>query len=158
MIKIGDILSVKYLGFTHYGICAGSNSMIHNSRKGGQVEEINFKKFADGREVTVSSIKSDDPYFSVFLARQYIGQKYNLFSENCEHFVRKISGKKESFQVQKYVIVALGALAFFKSDNKTVKMLGVAIVATALLADSETNPVQNALTAISLVGVGALFD
>lgn len=96
MIKIGDILSVKYLGFTHHGIYVGFNSMIHNSRKGGQV--------------------------------------------------------------QKYVIVALGALAFFKSDNKTVKMLGAAIVATALLADSGTSPVQNALTTISLVGVGALFD
>jgi hypothetical protein len=157
LIQIGDILKVQYLGFTHYGIYAGFNSMIHNSRKGGQVEEIDFQEFADGREVAISSIKSDDPYFSVFLARQYIGQKYNLLSENCEHFVRKISGKKESVQVQKYVIACLGALALLKSNNKAIKILGATVMATALLTDSETSPMANVLTATGLIGAGYLL-
>lgn len=156
MIQIGDILKVQYLGFTHYGIYAGFNSMIHNSRKGGQVEEIDFQEFADGREVAISSIKSNDPYLSVFLARQYIGQKYNLLSENCEHFVRKITGKKQSVQVQKYIIAGLGAWALLKSNNKAVKMLGATVIAAVLSTDSETSPMTNVLTATTLVG-GAML-
>lgn len=150
-------MKAQHLGFTHYGIYTGFNSVIHNSKQGGQVEEIDFQKFADRRVVTASSIKSNDSYFSVFLARQYIGQKYNLFSENCEHFVRKVTGnKKESVQVQKNIIFCLGALAFLKSDNKTVKALGFTAIVATLLTDSETSPIENVLTTTSLVG-GAML-
>lgn len=155
-MQIGDILKVQYFGFTHYGIYTEFGTVIHNSRKGGQVEEVNFYEFANGRDVEKSSITSHDPCLAVFRARQYLGQKYNVLRENCEHLVRKVTGKKQSVQVQKYIIAGLGAWLLLKSDNKKVKMLGATAVATALLTDPETSPIENVLTTTGLVG-GAML-
>jgi hypothetical protein len=156
LIQIGDILKVQYLGFVHYGIYTEFGTVIHNSRKGGEVQEVEFYEFDNGREVQKSSITSKDPYLSVFIARQYLGQKYNLLRENCEHFVRKITGKKQSVQVQKYIIATLGALALWKSNDKRVRMLGATALATAFFTDSETSPIENVLTTTGLVG-GAML-
>ena len=109
MYNLGDVLKVQYLGFRHYGIYAGDGTVIHNSKKFKKVEEISIEDFSDGKQLSISSnIKTDNPELAVQTAKKYVGVPYQLFTENCEHFVRlSCSLVKESTQIQKYSIVAL---------------------------------------------------
>ena len=125
MYSLGDVLSIQYTGFKHYGIYAGNGLVIHNSKKFKKVDEISIDEFSDGKTVTFSSIKASSPSLAVQTARKYLGLPYNLFGENCEHFVRTSCGLvKESTQVQKYLISALGTGALLKSDSSIIKAAG----------------------------------
>jgi len=80
-----------------------------------------------------------------------------LFSENCEHFVRTTCGLvKESTQLQKYLISALGAGALLKSDNTIVQAAGGAAAVAALLTPSEKSPVKNAAV-LAALAAGVAF-
>lgn len=145
MYRLGDVLSVQYLGFKHYGIYAGDGSVVHNSKNFFKVEEISLEKFKDSKEVILSSIKALNPELAVQTAKKFQGIPYNLFSENCEHFVRVACGlEKESTQVQKYLITALGTGVLLKSDNVVIKAAGGVAAIVALLTPSEKSPVKNA--------------
>ncbi|MGI9306417.1 MAG: lecithin retinol acyltransferase family protein [Gammaproteobacteria bacterium] len=151
--SIGDVLVVKFPGFMHYGVYVGANSVIHNSKELRKVVKTTIKKFSGGRDVLVSSkIKPQNRDMALQLARQYLGVPYQLFSENCEHFVRVICGmKKESKQVQKYLTTALGVGIALKADSKALKMAGGAAALIAMLTPEEDNPARNALIAGCLV-------
>ncbi|EPI8560807.1 lecithin retinol acyltransferase family protein [Vibrio fluvialis] len=152
MYQLGQVLKIQYTGFNHYGIFVGNDMVIHNSKKFHRVEEIDLKSFADNKTIQVSSIKPENPYLAVQTARKYLGLPYNLFSENCEHFVRTACGLvKESTQVQKYLISALGVGALLKSDNTVVKAAGGAAALAAMLTPTETSPVKNSAVAACLV-------
>ena len=152
MYKLGDVLLIQYFGFKHYGIYAGNGTVVHNSKKFLKVEEISLEKFTDGKELILSNIKSSNPDLAVQTAKKYLGISYNLFSENCEHFVRVACGlEKESAQVQKYLISALGVGALLKSDNIIVQAAGGAAAIGALLTPSEESPVKNSAVLACLV-------
>lgn len=154
MYKLGDVLSIQYTGFKHYGIFIGNNTIVHNSKKFLKIEEISLTDFLDGKEATLSSIKSTNPVLSAQTAKKFLGVPYNLFSENCEHFVRVACGlEKESTQVQKYLISALGVGALLKSDNAIVQAAGTGAAIGALLTPSEQSPVKNSV-AMACVGAG----
>ena len=157
MYKLGDVLSIQYLGFKHYGIYAGNDTVVHNSKKIFKVEEISLEKFKDGKEVILSSIKSLNPELAIQTAKKFLGVPYNLFSENCEHFVRVACGlEKESTQVQKYLISALGTGALLKSDNVIIQAAGGAAAIGALLTPSEKSPVKNAAV-LACLAAGVAF-
>lgn len=152
MYEIGQILKIRYTGFKHYGIYIGEGMVIHNSKKFHRVEEISIEEFADGRMVGLSRIVASDPTLAVQTAKKYLGLPYNLFAENCEHFVRMACGLvKESTQVQKYLISALGVGALLKSDNVVIQSAGGAAAIAAMLTPSEKSPVGNAAIAACLV-------
>ncbi|MFA0016621.1 lecithin retinol acyltransferase family protein [Vibrio lentus] len=92
MYELGQILKIQYIGFKHYGIYIGNNTVIHNSKTFHRVEEIDLEAFADNRTVQKSSIKAENPALAVQAARKYLGIPYSLFSENYEHFVRTACG------------------------------------------------------------------
>lgn len=145
MYNLGDVLSIQYIGFKHYGIYAGDGRVIHNSKQVKRVEDVSLEEFTDNRQIQLSNIRSENPALSVQEAKKYLGLPYGLFSENCEHFVRTTCGLvKESTQVQKYLITALGTGALLKSDNNIIKAAGGAAAAAALLTPSEQSPVRNA--------------
>ncbi|MFT5721198.1 MAG: hypothetical protein ACI9W6_001511 [Motiliproteus sp.] len=145
MYQLGDVLYIQYTAFKHYGIFVGGNKVIHNSKKFLKVEEISLEDFSDGKSVTLSTIKSKNPNIAIQTAKKYLGIPYSLFSENCEHFVRTSCGLiKESTQVQKYLITALGTGALLKSDNSVIQAAGGAAAVAALLTPSEQSPVKNA--------------
>jgi hypothetical protein len=91
----GAHLIVPWLGFTHHGICAGSDRVVHYGallhdifRR--PVEEVSLAEFAEGRPVFV--VEHDELCFraeeAVSRARSRLGEnRYRLFSNNCEHFV-----------------------------------------------------------------------
>nr|VFK27393.1 MAG: Lecithin retinol acyltransferase [Candidatus Kentron sp. MB]VFK30287.1 MAG: Lecithin retinol acyltransferase [Candidatus Kentron sp. MB]VFK74290.1 MAG: Lecithin retinol acyltransferase [Candidatus Kentron sp. MB] len=146
MFDYGDIISVQYPSFTHYGIYTGDNQVIHNSKKLGRVWETTFDEFSDNHRVILSPIKPDDPRLAVERAKRYLGQPYRLFSNNCEHFVRTVSGLvKESPQIQKYSTLALGGSAFLMADNPMVKGAGAGAAIGALLSSSEKSPIGSSL-------------
>ncbi len=151
MYELGQVLKIQYTGFKHYGIYAGNNTVIHNSKKYHRVEEIDLNSFADNKPIQVSSIKAENPVLAVQTAKKYLGVPYNLFSDNCEHFVRTACGLvKESTQVQKYLISAIGVGALLKSDNPVVQATGGAAALAALLTPTEKSPVKNVTIAACL--------
>lgn len=109
------------------------------------------------KEPKLSSIKSNNPQLSIQKAKKYLGVPYGLFSENCEHFVRVICGlEKESTQVQKYLITALGTGVLLKSDNSIVQAAGGAAAVGALLTSSEKSPVKNSAV-LACLAAGITF-
>lgn len=151
MYQQGQVLKIQYTGFKHYGIYVGNNMVIHNSKKIHSVEEIALEAFSDNRNVQLSSIKAEKPELAIQTARKYLGLPYNLFAENCEHFVRTSCGLvKESTQVQKYLISAIGVGALLKSDNAVVQSAGGAAALAAMLTPTEQSPVKNVAIATCL--------
>ncbi|ELT6289791.1 lecithin retinol acyltransferase family protein [Vibrio cholerae] len=151
MYELGQVLKIQYTGFKHYGIYVGNNMVIHNSKKYHRVEETDLTSFADNRNIEKSSIKAENPALAVQTARKYLGIPYSLFSENCEHFVRTACGLvKESTQVQKYLISAVGIGALLKSDNTVVQAAGGAAAVAAMLTPTEQSPVKNVVVAACL--------
>ncbi|KZN47682.1 lecithin retinol acyltransferase family protein [Pseudoalteromonas luteoviolacea] len=152
MYSVGDVLSIQYTGFKHYGLYIGNDMVIHNSKTFKSVMEISLEEFSDGKSINVSSIKADNKSIAIQTAKKYLGLPYNLFAENCEHFVRTCCGLvKESTQVQKYLISALGTGALLKSENAVVQAAGGAAAIAAMLTPSESSPVKNALILSCLV-------
>jgi hypothetical protein len=152
MYNLGDVLLIQYDTFKHYGIYIGNDTIIHNSKKFFKVEEISLHDFKDGKEPKISSIKSSSPELAVQRAKKFLGIPYSLLSENCEHFVRVVCGlEKESTQLQKYFISALGVGALLKSDNTIIKAAGSAAAIGALLTPSEKSPVKTSAALACLV-------
>jgi len=77
----GTLLSVRFMGgLQHVGLATGYGTVIHSSARFGQVD------------LTGSEI--------VARARGKIGQRYGVFTRNCEHFVNwVITGKPKSGQL-----------------------------------------------------------
>jgi len=88
-------------GIKHYGICTGYGTVIHTSRRFGRVEESDFQTFCHGRRAKVVPHRSPvDGSTLVARARSRKGQRYNVLSNNCEHFVTwVVEGKGRSAQL-----------------------------------------------------------
>ena len=99
----GTLLQVTVFGvIKHVGIATGYGTIIHASRRFGRVRETDMASFlANGRAVII-------PYHHATLsgseivarARSKKGQRYNVFFNNCEHFVSWVlTGQKRSRQL-----------------------------------------------------------
>ena len=156
MYAAGTVLKLDFGTFFHYGIADGLGYVIHNSKRRLQVTRETYDEFADGREIQVSDITSQNPHHAVILAQRYIGMPYNLIKSNCEHFARLCHGlEKESTQIQQYLLAALGAGVALKSDNSVLQAVGGTIALTSLLTPTEESPFKNALVA-SLIVAGLM--
>lgn len=160
MYNPGDILSIQYGGFKHYGIFIGDDTVIHNSKQSKKVEQISIDGFADNKTINISDlIKADNSIEAIEKATSYLGMSYNLFSENCEHFVRTACGLiKESTQIQKYAIVAIGGGMLFNSDNPVIRTVGAVTAIAATLTPSEKSPMKNVFGLALLVGALSLLE
>lgn len=112
----GDIIAIKRWGglYEHYGVYIGDGRVIHFSAKEGDfggeitVHEASFDDFVrnDLFYYKVEFGKRDGRLYSpeetVVRAKEMIGnnKKYNLITNNCEHFARWCkTGKRTSTQV-----------------------------------------------------------
>lgn len=98
----GTILQVRVHNVVdHVGIATGYGTVIHASRRYGQVSETSLVQFSQGRRVsTISYHMHMSGSEIVARARGRIGQRYGVLTRNCEHFVSwAISGRSHSRQL-----------------------------------------------------------
>ncbi|MEE9347414.1 MAG: lecithin retinol acyltransferase family protein [Robiginitomaculum sp.] len=98
----GTLLMIEVYGVVkHYGLATGYGTVIHASRRFGRVEESDFHVFCHGRApraMPYSSAVSGSEI--VARARSRKGQRYNVLSRNCEHFITWVlEGKGRSKQL-----------------------------------------------------------
>ncbi len=111
--KLGTVIFVAIGPIKHYGIISEINGLdeilvISNSKARGNVIEEPLGEFSLGRQAIVDGYPSNcDPRDVVARARSQLGKKYDLFSDNCEHFVRWTHRlKPESPQLQFVSVLA----------------------------------------------------
>lgn len=111
-IKAGDHLITERLGYTHHGIYLGRNKVIHysglaNGLRAGPVEITDLGTFSQGKRTYIShhSNRVFSHRQTVKRARSRLSEdKYNLLSNNCEHFINWcIYGKASSPQVTRVI-------------------------------------------------------
>jgi hypothetical protein len=117
----GAWVEVDCGAYRHVGIvsdrldASGWPCVISCSRRAGRVIEEPWLAFSGGRAVRLLGLHGSlHPMRVVANARAGIGQAYDLFIWNCEHFVRWASGlPPESPQVQGYLILGTVGTALF---------------------------------------------
>ncbi len=153
----GTTLAVRCNGiYKHFGIATGDGNVIHNSKEEGVIKspELEFSK--GGKVEEYSKITSENPESACEKAEDSIGELYNLFSANCEHFVNYVHGRgKRSPQIERAVIAAGGGWAMVdESVPSEIKMIAGAATAGSLI-DSE-DPVGGAVKG-ALIGGGVIL-
>lgn len=103
--------------YSHHGIYCGNildkqNIVIHFD-KGQQITSISYEEFSKGREIHVRQYPKgtcDNPGVVVYRAMNKLNKAgYNLFNNNCEHFVHWCkTGKKSSKQINNVAGPAAG--------------------------------------------------
>ncbi len=117
----GTVLKIYCGTFFHYGIVDYFGRVIHNSKKNKNVVVETLSKFCEGKKPSISKITSENTALAIEKATKSIGAKYDLFSANCEHFVRFCHGKKiKSHQIQIAVIagVCIVSVVIYKKMQK----------------------------------------
>ena len=146
----GDVVAVSCetgIRYDHLGISDGNGRVIHNSKARSRVVEESEKEFSGGLPIRVyHEITSDDKIAAYDRARSRVGQAYDLFSDNCEHFVRWAHGLvKESRQLQKYTCIAAGGLAVTKSKNPLMQAAGAGGLIGAAITPEGEDPTSYAV-------------
>jgi hypothetical protein len=122
---LGSHLTTSRRGYTHHGVYAGRDRVIHYAGLSGfgqcgPVEQVSLLRFAGGRDVRVvqDSRSSYMPQEILRRARSRLGENdYRLMTNNCEHFCNWCrSGVSHSAQVQRLPFRLLGALVSFVTD------------------------------------------
>jgi len=91
--NIGDNLSILNGFYRHHGLYIGNNTVINASKKYGVVLIQTLKDFSEGKIISNHGKKSSEPtHIVINRATALLGQKYDLFSNNCEHFISEVSG------------------------------------------------------------------
>ena len=111
----GDHIMVDYGSFQHHGIYLGNRLVIHNSMKAGGVCPTTLPEFRDGRTahlILYSSSRCDPADKVMRRALSCLGNPYDLWSDNCEHFaVWCKTGRRESEQAASGAPVASACVA-----------------------------------------------
>lgn len=146
----GDVCRIDRVLYSHYFVASGNGLAIHNSKRMGCVVEETIADIAGGGLIErVPYISSTDRVAALRRMRSAIGEPYNLFSSNCEHFVRWVHGLDvQSYQVQKYTIAAASAAMAIKSQSVPLKIVAIAASAGALISQDDKSP----LTPVLILG------
>ena len=117
--QAGEVLSIQMNGYRHYGLSDGNGMIIDASKKYGKVVLQTINSFAEGREIERHGIwAKHSPMDAVANAYNKLGDDYKLFADNCEHFVRGVSGLvKESPQIQMGIAAMIIAALFWVANK-----------------------------------------
>ena len=109
----GKVIGVRVGPIIHVGIVSdklyfGEPMVISNSNRAGGVAEEPLGVFQGPYKLIPMGQPAEAPREQVLArARKKIGTTWNLFSWNCEHFIRHAYGvKPESSQLQNAFVVA----------------------------------------------------
>lgn len=101
---VGAPVDVGGVEVVHVGLVTGALDwrtgdamVISASKKHGRVVEEPMHDFSGGREVAAQGHLQSvvPPWEAIHRARSDLGQNWNLFGNNCEHFVRRWIGLPE---------------------------------------------------------------
>lgn len=120
--------SVKYTGVYHYGFVVSGKHLAYfdpSWKESKVIHKTNLGVHADTYLVSdweiVEKIRDNQIPFALFRTRLTLYDRYNLLSDNCEHFARFVTtGKKESSQVQSPVglgILGVVTYLWLQDDN-----------------------------------------
>ncbi|OAN17780.1 hypothetical protein A3K86_02350 [Photobacterium jeanii] len=155
---VGTVLKIRCSTYWHYGMSDGVGGVIHNSKKRRRVQFDTIEEFCEGRDIVVSTITSDDPQAAFNYAKNFIGMRYNIFSQNCEQFVRQAHGLPvECTQFQRLLVLMLGGYLLFGEQNRYIKVAGAGMLAGSLLAPAEKRPYRRAMKGAVIAAGGALW-
>ncbi len=148
----GDHVYVNYDHVDHHGIDCGDGTVIHYPRFGKKIERISLRNFSQGRPVNVRRYPRGSYFDServVAKAKSRLGEnKYNVFSNNCEHFASWCkTGEATSGQVKQVAKSATN-----KTKTAPVSIAGTAVVGHVAngLAREALNPVSKVLVNVGL--------
>lgn len=131
-LQTGDLLKFKADTFLpllyHYGIVSfeGGKKYIYHlqtsreNKYGGNLIRDNFDEYVKGREILeVQNLKLNREEFQEVLEK-IKKEKYNVFTNNCEHFVHYLKDKKAvSPQLKAWgLAVSLGVLTYLFINKK----------------------------------------
>lgn len=93
-LAIGSHLVTGRLGYTHHGVYAGADRVVHyaglsRSLRRGPVQEVTLAEFAHGHPIWVRQSPGAAFAGAEVVCRAYsrLGEdRYRLISNNCEHF------------------------------------------------------------------------
>lgn len=114
----GEHLVLRRNGYTHHGIDVGNGDVIHfngspfRRSSTAKIEVCSLAEFSGDSSLTVIPHETN-PDIVIQRAKSKVGQsRYNLLTNNCEHFARWcVEGEPRSPQVkQAAVIAAVAAL------------------------------------------------
>lgn len=151
ILPAGTVLKIRCSTYWHYGISDGQGYVVHNSKKWRQVARETEAEFAEGHAIVESNIQGDDPDMAVAYALCQLGRPYDLFSQNCEQFVREAHGLPiECTQFQRLVVVAAGGYITLSATTPLIKMAGFGLLVGAAVSSSEHPPYNNAVNGAKL--------
>tara|TARA_R110000737_G_C14624499_1_gene494333 strand:- start:11802 stop:12299 length:498 start_codon:yes stop_codon:yes gene_type:complete len=145
VVKPGDVVVSDFGLYQHWSLVTdklceqGYPMLISATKRNGTVQEEKWIDVTQGKHTYVTNVSFDRPLSDVlFDARNQIGLWiYSITTNNCEHFVKKVTGLKvTSNQVVGGVAgAAIGAtlVATLSENPKAIKILGVAALLAALV-------------------------
>ena len=115
MYKIGEIIAAVLPNkIEHYGIYTESGTVVSASKRTQRVTEEDLVTFSGGHKVIGKGYPSElNPYEVVSNARRLLGQKWNLFRNNCQHFATSCHGEKHSPQLQQILVLSISPITIF---------------------------------------------
>lgn len=113
MYTQGEIIAARMpLGIEHYGIATGYGTVVSSSMRTGMVLEETLEVFSGGYSIISKGYPSDiNPYVVLDKARNSIGKKWHLFTDNCQHFANWCHENKHSPQLRWFVGATLAVIA-----------------------------------------------
>lgn len=116
----GSVISIRYSLYKHFAIVSdcfvdGKPNLISLSHRTGRVLEESWDTVVGKQPIELSRIQGTESASAVLThARSFISRdiKYNLFTFNCEHFVRLVHGLPvKSKQVRRTLYGAMLGIA-----------------------------------------------
>lgn len=113
MYTQGEIIAAKMpMGIEHYGISTGCGTVVSASMRTGMVIEECIEIFSGGNAIISKGYPSDlIPSVVLAKARSAVGEEWNLFTDNCQHFATWCHDNKHSPQLRWAVGGVLAVIA-----------------------------------------------
>lgn len=121
-LRAGDILVRRKWIADHMGIYLGNGEVLHNIPGKGE-HRSSFDEFADEKKVKYQIPENNERSYILRNAINVLSspESYNIFTNNCEHTVRKITeGKSYSEQLVVFGVmcVTITVLAIIAKSAK----------------------------------------
>lgn len=120
LLKIGDHLIARRLGYTHHGLYLGDGNVLEYILHDGIII-VPLDTFAAGQEIFIREHKNAryPGIQAVNRGMLRLGEnQYNLLTRNCEHFVNWcIDGVESSRQVDNLILTIIPFYSIFKKSD-----------------------------------------